>query len=59
MLETVVALVASIIATAMAVLVAVIDVRSGRPGRSRIEEVAFALLPVLALAGLVWWVQLG
>lgn len=59
MLETVVALVAGVVAVAMALVVASIDLRSSRPGRSRTEEVAFVLLPVIALAGLVWWVQLG
>lgn len=59
MLETVVALVAAVVAIAMACVVAFIDIRSNRPVRSQTEEVAFALLPVIALAGLVWWMQLG
>ena len=58
-LETAVALGAGVVAIAMAFVVAVIDFRSNRPGRSRVEEVAFALLPLIALAALVWWVQLG
>lgn len=45
---------AAVVAGVMAITVAIVDIRSDRAGRSRAEEVAFALAPAAAVAWLIY-----